>query len=226
VKRLVGRRSRRLLLYYITDRKQLSGEPLLDVVRRAIRRGVDFIQIREKDLTDRNLFELVRRTARLAQGTGTRVLVNGRVDVALAAGAHGVHLPSQSLTPQDVRGCVPGRFLVGVSTHSIGEVSRAAQQGADYVLLGPLFPTPSKLRYGKPLGLDCLRRACRSVSLPVLALGGIGPEQVETTLGAGAAGVAGISLFQRILCARSHSGGERRNKVSKNQATLGRIADQ
>ena len=216
MKRGLAPRSRRPLLYYITDRKQLSGEPLLAVVHRAIRRRVDFIQIREKDLPDRNLFELVRRAARLAQGTGTRVLVNGRVDVALASGAHGVHLPAQGLTPRDVRARVPGRFLVGVSTHSIREVRRAAQQGADYALLGPVFPTPSKLQYGEPLGLDYLRRACRAVPFPVFALGGIGPEQVETTLRAGAAGVAGISLFQRILCARSHSGLERRHKVAKN----------
>jgi thiamine-phosphate pyrophosphorylase len=161
--------------------------------------GVDFVQIREKDLPDRQLFDLSARCVALAQGTDCKVLVNGRADIALAAGAHGVHLPSRGLRPGDLGRCLPDGFLVGVSVHSIREARQAQHEGADYVLLGPIFPTPSKLALGRPLGLSYLRLACRSVQLPILALGGMRLELFEETLAAGAAGVAGISFFQKSL---------------------------
>ncbi len=187
---------RRPLFYYITDRKQLAGRPLLPLIRRAIRRGVDFVQVREKDLCDRDLYELTVRVVDAARGTRCRILVNGRPDIALTAGADGVHLPSNSLCPRHIRAWLPKGFLVGASTHSMREALRAAAAGADYVLFGPVYPTESKLLYGSPLGLECLRRICRRLSVPVIGLGGIHPEYVLGVLQAGAAGVAGISLFQ------------------------------
>jgi thiamine-phosphate pyrophosphorylase len=189
----------RPLLYCITGRERLSGPSLLESVRFVIRWGVDFVQIREKDLSDRELFRLARGAVALARNASCRVLVNGRPDIALAAGAAGVHLPSQGLGPDCVRRWLPPGFILGVSAHSLPEVRRAAAQGADYVLLGPVFETESKKGMGRPLGLARLRRACAAFPIPVLALGGIHPESVAGVLEAGAAGVAGIGMFQRDI---------------------------
>ena len=156
------------------------------------------MQIREKNLSDGQVFELTRKIVRLAGGSNCVVLVNGRADIALAAGAHGVHLPSRGMIPSDLA-WLPQRFLTGVSVHSLADARLAEKHGADYVLLGPIFPTPSKLAFGAPLGVDYLSRACRSVSIPVFALGGIHVRQIPLVLGAGASGIAGISLFQKDL---------------------------
>jgi thiamine-phosphate pyrophosphorylase len=172
---------------------------LLRKVKRAVSWGVDFIQLREKDLSDLELFHLTINAVRLARGTTCGILVNGRIDVALAANAHGVHLPSTGLESADLRPHLPRGFLVGVSTHSLGEARRAAASGADYILLGPVFRTASKIRYGKPLGLRCLKRVCSAVNIPVLGLGGIQPNGISPVLSAGACGVAGIGLFQQEL---------------------------
>ena len=162
--------------------------------------GADFIQVREKDLSDRKLFGLVRSVVAAAHPMGCRVLVNGRADIALAAGADGVHLPSTGLRPRSVRSWVPPGFVVGLSVHSRGEALRAEREGADYVLAGPVYPTPSKLKYGKPLGLRRFARICRSVRIPVYALGGVHARNIGELRAAGAAGVAGITLFQREPC--------------------------
>ncbi len=188
--------ARRPLFYYVTDRHQLLGPSLPELMRRAVRRGVDFIQIREKDLCDRDLYELARRAAEATCGSRCKIIVNGRADIALAAGAQGVHLPAAGLRVSEIKPWLPKGFLIGVSTHSTREAVRAASAGADYVLLGPVFPTESKLRYGPPMGLERFRLACRSIPIPTFGLGGIRPELVSQVLAAGAAGVAGISLFQ------------------------------
>jgi thiamine-phosphate pyrophosphorylase len=155
---------------------------------------VDFVQIREKDLGGRALEALVRRTLERARAGQTRLLVNERLDVALTAGADGVHLPAQGLPIAAVRRKVPRRFLVGVSTHSLEEAKRAEAEGADLMVFGPVFETTSKP--GAPaLGLDRLAEVVRQVKTPVYALGGVGPEQVRAVADAGAAGVAGISTF-------------------------------
>ncbi len=191
---------KRPLLYYITDRRQLPGDRIAALVARvksAVSRGVDFVQVREKDLCDLELFNLAKEIVRLARRTPCKVLVNGRLDVAVACGAHGVHLPSTGIDVRDVTKHIPRGFLVGVSTHSLQEALRAQAGGADYILVGPVFRTESKTGYGPPMGLAPFRRICSAVSVPVLGLGGIRSDRISAVLGAGAAGIAGITLFQK-----------------------------
>jgi thiamine-phosphate pyrophosphorylase len=192
----IGLPNKSPIFYYITDRSQLSGISLIACVRRALAWGVDFIQIREKDLSDRVLYNLTREVVALARKTKCRVLVNGRADIALAAGAAGVHLPSAGLRASEIRSCFPPKLIVGTSVHSIRETRSGHCAGTDYLILGHVFPTKSKSALGLPLGLNYLRKFCSAVSPPVLGLGGIRPEFINSVLDAGAIGVAGISLFQ------------------------------
>lgn len=189
-----------LQLCYITDRQALAAIPLDDCIRQAVAAGVDLIQIREKDLGTRELMRVVESALAAAQGMPARIVVNDRLDVALALGAGGVHLGTQSLPAEAVRRIAdsraPNDFLIGVSCHSLADALAAESAGASYILLGPIFETASKLRYGPPLGIAKLGEVARRVKIPVLALGGITVERVKPCLAAGATGVAGISVFQ------------------------------
>lgn len=181
---------------YITDRHTLRGEAQMDAIARTLRDGVDWIQLREKDLSARALYDLVCAVKALPNPHGTKWIVNTRADVALAAGADGVHFPAGSPEPRRWRGILPSAFLVGVSCHSIDEAADAEREGARYVLFGPVFAPLSKISLTRPHGVEALARAVRAVRIPVLALGGVTAENTSVCASAGAAGVAGISLYQ------------------------------
>ncbi len=183
--------------YCITDRKT-SDVPLLQQIQRVLGAGVDFLQIREKDLPARELFQLALQARAMAREHTTRVLINDRLDIALAADLHGVHLAQASLPADAIRRRVSKKdFLIGVSTHNASEVSRALHQGADYLIFGPVFSTPSKQRYGLPVTLPALRATVQNSKRPVIALGGIHRHNFRDCLAQGAAGIAGIRLFQQ-----------------------------
>jgi thiamine-phosphate pyrophosphorylase len=172
----------------------------LQKIEQAAKAGVDWIQIREKDLSGRELANLVEQTI-LRVGSVTAVLVNDRVDVALATGAAGVHLGEHSLPPGEVKKLLSQRlagqeFLVGISAHSLEGAIQADKEGADYLIFGPVFATPSKADFGQPQGLQRLRDVCHRVTIPVLAIGGITLENAGDCMAAGAAGLAAIRLFQ------------------------------
>lgn len=183
--------------YYITDRKLLpAGARLLDVIARNLQSGVDWVQIREKDLSARELFELVRQAVALPRGPQTKILVNTRVDVAIAAGADGVHLPVDAPLPSAWKTIVPAGFLFGASCHTFAELHQAEAAGAGYAVFGPVFAPRSKNTDLYPRGLAGLRAAACSVKIPVLALGGISEDNAQSCVDAGASGVAAISMFQ------------------------------
>ena len=209
---------RKPILCYVTGRLSLHAahqkdllEPLLEKIEIVAASGVDWIQLREKDLSGKQSAsrtrEALRRIAKQAsrpQGA-SRILVNDRLDVALAEQAGGVHLGENSLTVKDAKRLLqaspaaktpsPG-FLVGVSCHSLQAAQSAALAGADYIFFGPVFPTPSKAAFGLPQGLERLAEVCTSVTIPVLAIGGISLENAPLCFSAGASGIAAIRLFQ------------------------------
>jgi thiamine-phosphate pyrophosphorylase len=169
---------------------------LLALVRAAVAARVTLVQLREKSLDGRVLFELAAAAARITRGSETRLLVNDRADIARAAGCDGVHLTTNSLEAADVRRAFGEDFLIGVSTHTLQEARAGAVGGADFAVFGPVFDTPSKRAFGPPVGLGTLAKAALELSpFPLVALGGVGEDEVEKVLRAGAAGVAGIRLF-------------------------------
>jgi len=171
-------------------------DALVSLVRSAVAARVSLVQIREKNLSARTLYELAARAALIARGSATRVLVNDRADIARAAGCDGVQLTARSLEASVVRRAFGEDFLIGVSTHSLAEARAARDGGADFAVFGPVFDTPSKREYGPPLGLEILREAAHTLSpFPLVAVGGIEEENVAGVLRAGASGVAAIRLF-------------------------------
>lgn len=180
-------------LLAISDRKRLAGDSLAAWAAGLAALGVDAIELREKDLDDRRVLaladELVERL-----GHRSRLVVNARLDIALASGAAGVHLPADGVPIAPLRRAFGESLLIGRSTHHPEEVAAARAEGADYVTFGPVFATPGKERFGPPAGLDGLSRAA-SRGLPVLAIGGVGPDALPALSAAGAAGFAAIRMF-------------------------------
>lgn len=212
-----------MLLCYVTDRHLLrSQQPsgaastgdLLVRIERAVAAGVDWIQIREKGLPARELLELTRRAIAVTRGganTRARIIVNDRLDVAIAARAAGVHLGGGSIPlAEAVQWCragnAPPDFMVGASCHHVQEAIAAERAGGNYIFFGPVYETPAKMKFGAPQGVDKLAEVCRNVQIPVLAIGGIDEENTGTCVRAGATGIAAIRLFQQPPDAASLGG--------------------
>ena len=184
-------------LYLITDRHQTGGRPLLEVVEAALSGGVRAVQLREKDLPTAELYELAWELRALTARYDARLLINERIDLALAVEADGVQLGIASLPVTAARRIAPD-LLIGYSSHAVAEAAAALAKGADFVTFGPVFPTPSKAAYGEPLGLAQLTRACEAVTGPVFALGGIKQANLSQVT---AAGCYRVALISDILAA-------------------------
>lgn len=197
-----------LQLYYITDRRQFPGDRqeqerrLLTKIAECAAAGVEYVQLREKDLETRALEELALKAMAVLAGSRTQLLINSRTDVALACGAHGVHLPSNDLSASDVRSIFARASrsdpVIGVSTHSLAEVASAEAHGASFAVFGPVFEKSgsANLEGREQLRQICLRAEAAQPPMPVWALGGITLENAQQCVAAGAAGIAAIRLFQ------------------------------
>jgi thiamine-phosphate pyrophosphorylase len=183
-------------LYLITNRHVLTKERnLVEAVEQALQGGVRAVQLREKDLTAAELFRLARQLRAVTRRYRARLLINDRIDIALAVEADGVHLGAGSLPLADARHLLGPKKLIGYSAHRVEELSSAENSGADFATFSPVFHTPSKAAWGPPQGIERLRQACRASRMPVFALGGIRLEYLPEVLAAGAHGVAVISAI-------------------------------
>lgn len=181
-------------LYLITDRHQLpAGANLLETVEQALAGGVKLIQLREKDMTAAELWPLAQQLRNLTHRFAAKLFINDRIDLALACGADGVHLGEHSLPTAEARRLIGPEYLIGVSTHSLDDITTATSQGADFLTFGPVYQTPSKLAYGPPQGLNHLKRASEHTELPIFALGGIKTTNVKNVISHGASGISLIS---------------------------------
>jgi thiamine-phosphate pyrophosphorylase len=183
----------RLLL--VTDRHQTEGRPLISILERVLTVATPAIQLRERDLAAKDLMALAREVQALVSLRESRLVINDRVDVAMALDGAGVHLRSNSLPVVVARKLVGSQRLIGVSAHSVEEALQAQSDGADYVVLGPIYKTPSKQHFGPPLGLGTLTEACRLVQIPVIGIGGITAARAREVRRAGAFGVAVITAI-------------------------------
>jgi thiamine-phosphate pyrophosphorylase len=182
-------------LCLITDRRQTAGRPLLDVIGAALRGGVRAVQLREKDLADKELYELARELRRLTAGYDARLLINRRVDICREVGADGVQLGIEGISIPEARRLLGDGSLIGYSAHSVGEARTAEADGADFVTFSPVFYTPSKAPFGEPVGVGRLGEACSALNIPVFALGGIKGNNIHRVMAAGARGIALISAI-------------------------------
>ncbi|TKB93673.1 MAG: thiamine phosphate synthase [Nitrospira sp.] len=183
----------RLLL--VTDRHQIHGRSLVTVLSHAIMAGVPAIQLRERDLPTGELLPLAQEIHSLTAPRAVPLILNDRVDLVLALNLDGVHLRANSLPVSVVRRLIGPNRLIGISTHSVEDVQRANHDGADYIIFGPIFDTPSKRSFGAPLGLEVLADVCRNSMVPIFAIGGITSERVRNVRRAGAHGVAVIGAL-------------------------------
>ena len=181
-------------LYLISDRKLVpEGNSLLETIEQALIGGVRAFQLREKDLPPDELYSCALALRTLTNRYGASLLINDRIDVAMAVGADGVHLGEHSLPTDAARKILGNKAIIGRSTHRVDDIVQAAAEGADFVTFSPIYFTPSKAPYGEPQGLERLRQACDASPLPVLALGGIRQDRIHEVRSAGAAGIALIS---------------------------------
>lgn len=182
-------------LMLVTDRKLLKGDSLEVFLARCIIYGIKAVQLREKDLTDYELLKMAAKIRKNAATAHTRLFINDRIDIAMISNAHGIHSPENGVPVMQIRKFAP-KLLAGKSTHSIESAKLAETESFDYIIFGPVFETPSKKKYGKPLGLKTLEKVCKTIKIPVFAIGGITPRNVKRCLNAGAygAGVIG-SIF-------------------------------
>ena len=183
-------------LYLITDRHQVKKkDQFLETIEELLRSGIKMIQLREKDLSAAELYPLAKSLRTMTHYHNSLLLINDRIDLALAVKADGVHLGHHSLPINVARKILGPRFVIGASTHSSAEVKIATQQGADFVTFGPIYYTPSKAAYGNPVGIEQLQQIAAETSIPIYALGGIKENNTKTTLEAGAHGIAVISAL-------------------------------
>jgi thiamine-phosphate pyrophosphorylase len=181
-------------LCLVTDRSQVTGT-LEEAVEACLGAGLKAVQLREKDLAVRDLLSMARTLRESTRRHGAKLIVNDRADVALAVGADGVQRAGTSLPVSALRAISPPGFLIGASVHSLAEARAAKPEGADFLLFGPVYDTPSKRQYGPPQGLSALERVASAVRLPVFAVGGVSPARVAEVVRAGASGVAVIAAI-------------------------------
>jgi thiamine-phosphate pyrophosphorylase len=187
-----------VILHLVTDRRRfgLDAAGLVVRIAAAAAKGVDVVQVRERDLGDRDLVALVRAAIAAVEGTRTRVVVNDRADVAVAAGAAGVHLRADSAAASRIRRMVPPHFTIGRSVHTLDEIDEAVHDGGcDYLVFGTVFPSAGKPTGHPVAGLEALADACRRATIPVIAIGGMSQERASEVARAGAAGLAAVGMF-------------------------------
>lgn len=182
-------------LVVVTDRHQTGGRPLPTVLERVLSAGTPAVQLRERDLSAKDLMALARTIQSIVKTSGSQLLMNDRIDIALGLEGVGVHLRSNSLPVSVARRLLGTQRLLGISAHSVEEAVAAEAQGADYVILGPVYDTPSKQAYGPPLGLSRIEEACRLVRIPIIGIGGITAARARDVRRAGAYGVAVITAI-------------------------------
>jgi thiamine-phosphate pyrophosphorylase len=185
--------SSRLLV--VTDRHQTNGRPLVPLLQRVLAVGVSMIQLRERDLSARELVTLAREVQAVTASARSQLLINDRIDVALALEGVGVHLRSNSLPVPVARQLLGAQRLLGISVHAVEEAVRAESQGADYIVLGPIYETPSKQMFGPPLGIHTLEKACSLVRIPIIGIGGVTAARAREMRRAGAFGAAVITAI-------------------------------
>ncbi|MEW6740709.1 MAG: thiamine phosphate synthase [Nitrospirota bacterium] len=173
-------------IYLITDRKLIA-------VEEALKAGVKAVQLREKDLPTRELLDMAYKMRELTARHDAKLFINDRADIAMCVNADGVHLGQSSMPAYAVRKVVGDRMMIGVSTHNLDEALTAEREGADFITFGPIYPTPSKLKYGKPVGVESLKKIAERVVIPIFGIGGIKPDNAKEVVNAGAYGVALIS---------------------------------
>ena len=182
-------------LFLVTDRHQTNGRPLVPLLQRVLTAAVSTVQLRERDLSARELVRLAREVQAVTASRRSQLLINDRIDVALALEGVGVHLRSNSLPVSVARKLLGAQRLLGISVHAVEEVMEAEAQGADYIILGPIYETPSKQMFGPPLGIHTLEKACRLVRIPIIGIGGVTAARAREMRRAGAFGVAVITAI-------------------------------